>query len=341
MKNNLLVSIAFFLLLQLPCFGQEDIIWRSPIKTSIDGNTLTRTDGNGWNGGAASTQKMKEGENGYVETTVKETTTYRMIGLSSVDLDAGYKTIHYAIYTAKGGVIYIFESGVNKGRFGNYTTGDTFTIEREGSTITYKKNGDVFYTSLTASNGSLLVDATIYSLNGTLANVKVNFGTQSNSVSGDVKEGEWGKVFRMTADKYAIGGDSLKCPGDFRLYVENGILSKRVKVAVENSENWADYVFEDNYKRKSISETANFINNNKHLPNVPSANEVIKNGIDLQQMDATLLRQVEELWLHLIDMDKKLNQLETENKNLKVLLLKQKIKPQELNEIIPLLLKKR
>jgi len=47
---------------------------------------------------------------------------------------------------------------------------------------------------------------------------------------------------------------------------------------------------------------AQFIHKNKHLPNIPSATEVVNQGFDLAQMDAKLLQQIEELWLHLIEL---------------------------------------
>jgi len=52
------------------------------------------------------------------------------------------------------------------------------------------------------------------------------------------------------------------------------------------------------------------VKKNKHLPNVPSADEVVENGINLGEMDATLLRQIEELWLHTIELNNEKENLE-------------------------------
>jgi len=93
-------------------------------------------------------------------------------------------------------------------------------------------------------------------------------------------------------------------PTDYGLYVGKGILAEKVKVATRGTANWADYVFEADYDLNSTEEVEAFIQENKHLPNVPSAKEVNENGIDMVEMDATLLRQIEELWLHVIELKK-------------------------------------
>ena len=62
--------------------------------------------------------------------------------------------------------------------------------------------------------------------------------------------------------------------------------------------------------------TEEFVKENKHLPNVPSAQEVSENGIDLIEMDITLLRQVEELWLHVMELKKENETLKNQIKNL-------------------------
>ena len=100
----------------------------------------------------------------------------------------------------------------------------------------------------------------------------------------------------------------------YGLLVNSGIMSKRVKCALVD--NWSDYVFEEDYELNSLKEVENFITANKHLPNVPSAKTVETNGIDVATMDATLLRQIEELWLHTIELNKEKEALETENDDL-------------------------
>jgi len=118
------------------------------------------------------------------------------------------------------------------------------------------------------------------------------------------------------AGKVLIGPANTAVPGAYNLYVTKGILTERVRVS-QTSGNWADYVFAKDYPLNSIPYVEQHIKTNKHLPNVPSAATVEKEGIDLGNMDATLLRQIEELWLHTIELNKKVQLLEEELQQLR------------------------
>ena len=100
--------------------------------------------------------------------------------------------------------------------------------------------------------------------------------------------------------------------GAYKLYVEDGILTERVRVAVKTSSDWADYVFAKDYQLKPLSDVASFIAANKHLPDVPSAEEVTKNGIDMAQMDARLLQKIEELTLYVIKQQQEIDAITQE-----------------------------
>lgn len=102
---------------------------------------------------------------------------------------------------------------------------------------------------------------------------------------------------------------TVSLPSGYKLYVETGILTEKVKVAIKGTSNWADYVFEKDYKMLPLNEVESYIKENKHLPGIPSANEVIKDGIDLAAMDAKLLEKVEELTLYIIKLEKEINAL--------------------------------
>jgi trimeric autotransporter adhesin len=92
---------------------------------------------------------------------------------------------------------------------------------------------------------------------------------------------------------------------DYKLYVEKGILAEKVKVSAQA--NWPDYVFGKDYSLMPLKEVENYINANNHLPEVPSAEVIAKDGLDLGKMDATLLKKVEELTLYLIEQSKQLS----------------------------------
>lgn len=109
--------------------------------------------------------------------------------------------------------------------------------------------------------------------------------------------------------------------GTHRLAVEGSIGARKVKVEASG---WSDFVFEKDYQLKSLQEVEKYISENKHLPEIPSAEEVKQDGIDLGQMDAKLLQKIEELTLYLIEQNKqnqaqqaRIEKLEKELKDLK------------------------
>ena len=73
-----------------------------------------------------------------------------------------------------------------------------------------------------------------------------------------------------------------------------------------------DYVFEKDYKLKTLPELKDYIETNKHLPNIPSAKEVEKNGIKMADIYAKLLEKVEELTLYTLQQEEKINALQKE-----------------------------
>jgi len=85
------------------------------------------------------------------------------------------------------------------------------------------------------------------------------------------------------------------------LSVNGNIRARQIKVETTN---WPDYVFSENYQLPSLKETEKFIQTNGHLPEVPKAETVEKEGYSLNEMDKILLKKIEELTLHIIDLDK-------------------------------------
>ncbi len=94
-------------------------------------------------------------------------------------------------------------------------------------------------------------------------------------------------------------------PTGYNLSVDGKIICNELKVRLSNA--WPDYVFEKNYELKSIDELDQFIKQNKHLPNIPSAKEVEANGIDIGEMNRKLIEKVEELTLYVIELKKEID----------------------------------
>ena len=64
-----------------------------------------------------------------------------------------------------------------------------------------------------------------------------------------------------------------------------------------------------------LNSLENYIKTNKHLPEVPSTDEAIKNGIELKEMNILLLKKVEELTLYVIQQQKEIQKLKNTVKN--------------------------
>lgn len=100
---------------------------------------------------------------------------------------------------------------------------------------------------------------------------------------------------------------------NYRLFVEQGIRTRKVKVDMDT---WPDYVFTPGYKLPSLDTVSAFIQTHGHLPEIPSATEVKKEGINLGDNQATLLRKIEELTLYIIDQNKEIQLLKKQMKEI-------------------------
>jgi hypothetical protein len=102
---------------------------------------------------------------------------------------------------------------------------------------------------------------------------------------------------------------------DYMLIVKGGILAHQVRVATT----WADYVFEDDYELRPLNEVECYIEENGHLPNVPSAKQVEEEGIEVGEMAKIQQEKIEELTLYLIEQDKQLAKQQNEIEELKAM----------------------
>lgn len=99
----------------------------------------------------------------------------------------------------------------------------------------------------------------------------------------------------------------------YKLSVNGAIRADRVKVYTD----WADFVFEDDYKLPTLEEVEKHILEYGHLQDIPSAKEVEENGVELGEISKLLLQKVEELTLYMIEKDKQIKSLQKEIEDLK------------------------
>ena len=89
------------------------------------------------------------------------------------------------------------------------------------------------------------------------------------------------------------------------------------EVLVDQSVPTPDYVFDKDYDLTTLKDVKTYIDQNHHLPEIPSAAQVAKEGINLGEMNAKLLKKIEELTLYLIEKDKQVNELQQEVSQIK------------------------
>lgn len=95
----------------------------------------------------------------------------------------------------------------------------------------------------------------------------------------------------------------------FRVRGTGQVQAKSVYVSLSI---WSDFVFKDDYELMGLKDLEKYIQNNNHLPNIPSEDEVKQNAINLGEMDAKLLQKIEELTLYLINQQKEIDELKSQ-----------------------------
>lgn len=196
----------------------------------------------------------------------------------------------------------------------NLKTLDSFVRNGSGSPIQIKNLNDR--------------SSAIYSLSGisyanqTSGDLALNFGSLSFSkvsrgIGGNTMNfGERGKfVFNFNSIdagtvEQVLSVNSSESDAEMGQGIE---VSGNIKISgtlIAPTKSFPDFVFSPTYKLQPLSETKAYISQNGHLPNVPSAKDVEKTGMDLVQMNQVLLQKVEELTLHAIAQQERINALE-------------------------------
>jgi hypothetical protein len=104
-------------------------------------------------------------------------------------------------------------------------------------------------------------------------------------------------------------------PAGYKFAVAGNAIAESVTVKIQSA--WGDYVFDKNYALRSLPEVKTYIDQNHHLPEIPSAQEVAKDGLNLGEMNRLLVKKVEELTLYLIEMKAEIKALQNQNELLK------------------------
>lgn len=95
-----------------------------------------------------------------------------------------------------------------------------------------------------------------------------------------------------------------------KLSVNGNVCAKEVRVSLNGSPCWPDYVFAQDYDLMKISDLRSYVQQNRHLPGVPSAAEVEENGVELGATTEILLQKIEEMTLYILQLEERVQQLE-------------------------------
>jgi len=206
----------------------------------------------------------------------------------AVDFFDGIRGYWFRIYNAGDPAINFNASGDGwmdtPGKFGFGTRTPSSTVEvRNSTSITAFKASSYSGTGIIAES----VRGTALQVNGTLL-VSSSTGPAGNlNVEGTISTNNF---------------SSNNC------YVRGQIRGQEVVVTMIG---WPDYVFEKEYKLMPLSVVKDSVNKYKHLPGIPSMDDILKNGANVGDVQALLLKKIEELTLYTISLQEQVDQLKS------------------------------
>jgi len=170
---------------------------------------------------------------------------------------------------------------------------DIVTIGQPGTNLTNEINGSLHITNNLDVSGNFHTDELVIGAGGqTEAPSNYEFVTLGDT---------------YLSQSLSIGTNAI--PRTDCMLAVGGTI-RATEVIVKTQISWPDYVFNEDYELTSLEEVETFVKENKHLPGIPSAREIEESNLGLGEMQANLVKKVEELTLYMIDLMK-------ENKNLK------------------------
>ncbi|MCG8306670.1 MAG: hypothetical protein MI975_04705 [Cytophagales bacterium] len=192
------------------------------------------------------------------------------------------------------------------------------------------------YGSMSNTNAKQYIGFDKYSLANNYANGAIdNIGIYNRTLDGNEIQVLYSDqaVEKLCNNLYCDGenvGIGTNDTKGYKLAVAGNIITEEVKVMLQH--NWPDFVFKDDYVLSDLKDLEDYIKTNGHLPNIPSAEFVTKEGYNLGEMDSKLLEKIEELTLYLIEqhektmvltdrmnfLEERLKSLEEENRQLKM-----------------------
>ena len=235
-------------------------------------------------------------------------TGYNNVGLgyfSGFHFTSGYKNVAlgdnagYSATTGNSNVFVGSASGYsNVTGIGNVFIGANAGYNELGSNKLYIDNTNTATPLIYGdfSSRTVAINATTFTVNG----VAITGGTSSQWTTSGTN------INYNAAGVVSIG--TATAPTGYKLAVGGKMVAEEVVIKLQA--NWPDYVFNPAYKLPSLVDVEKFIQTNHHLQGVPSETEVKKDGLAVGDMNAVLLKKIEELTLYIIDLEKRLKEVE-------------------------------
>lgn len=268
--------------------------------TDTDGPVLY-----GWKGGALGIRQRTDlnATNGlHIEKIALQWTPAKIIlGSSTIPMPLETYTTISCLNMPINKIAY-YASGVDKTMFLSFYNNDikktSFNVRGNGHLTI---NTDTDYSATGTTDHAIQINGTSQRfVMGTDSDNKISYIQSNNTNNNPIT-----LALNPSGGAVAIGTTN---PSNYTLAVGGTIVAEGIYCKLQ--QNWPDFVFEKDYDLPSLSAVEDFINENKHLPNVPSATDIRISEISLGDMNATLLRKIEELTLYIIEQDKRIEKLE-------------------------------
>jgi len=203
------------------------------------------------------------------------------------------------------------------------TSGNAFSIDGTNTLFSVGFDGTTLINSTSPTLSPLtlrnnIINKVLFEVLPT-GNTHININTASTQVEdafiiSDLSSGSGGNFRVRSNGTTYIGTKTTELPNsphhDALLAVYGKALFTSAYVNLNGPNVWSDYVFEKNYKLMSLNEVEKYYLENKHLPGVPSAKEMVVTGDNIVETDAMLLKKIEELTLYMVEQQKKIKELE-------------------------------
>jgi hypothetical protein len=214
------------------------------------------------------------------------------------------------------------EGGLGGAQVGFYaTTGGAYLQTHNNFDLLFSTNNGTAQMTLQKATGNLTVGFT-----GSTARLSVSRGTSTSAFDGTaafygtqhISHFNYGtaedtyirggkdnaRVFMADNPGGAVGIGTTNTTG-YKVAINGNVRCK--EVVVETA--WADYVFDDAYQLPSLESVEQFVKANKHLPNIPAADDIQKNGLSVAKVQTKMMEKIEELTLYVIELKKEIELL--------------------------------